>query len=389
MSADLMFQDEIREVVRAAYRALPAGAGRTVATRLYDAAELARVPPEAVDWALGVGNPVRHARLSPGDRVVDLGCGGGIDAVLCAHRVGPAGKVVAVDALPEMCERTRAAAAAAGVADRVEVVRAEMEDLPLPDDHVDVVVSNGVVNLSPRKSRALAEAARVLRPGGRFCVADLVVDDELPPEVLASGAVWAGCVAGALSEVVFTRKLERVGFVDVEVTGDTAFSLDDAAAYPLFTPDVLDLMRRVLPADAAAEIATSVIVRARHPGSRAATTDPPTGTSMTTGVRHLDDVPLAASTHDLDGVQARVVKQFDDVAFKVLEVTGGSATPFHTHLQAHEGLVVGGVGALQLQDRRLPLRPGHVFSVRPNEPHAIHAEEGGDLRLVCLDCLLD
>lgn len=265
MSDDLMFQDEIRDVVRGAYGDLPAGAGRAMAGRLYSDDELARVPDPAIEWSLGVGNPVRHAGLAPGERVVDLGSGGGIDTILAAREVGPTGHVTGVDTLPEMVDRTRVAAEAAGVADRCTAVPGEMEALPLPDDSVDVVISNGVINLSPRKSRALAEAARVLRPGGRFCVADLTVDDDLPPEVLSSGAAWAGCVAGALSEDVFTTKLRGAGLEDVRMGERLVFSIDDIALYPLFDAEVVALMRRLVPTPAQSRIATSVVVHARLP----------------------------------------------------------------------------------------------------------------------------
>jgi arsenite methyltransferase len=192
VSRDLLHQDDIRGVVRQAYATLSAGAGETVARRLYAEEELAAVPDEALTWALGVGNPVRHARLHAGEVVLDLGCGGGIDTVLAARRVGPGGRAIGLDLLEEMCERARAAAHAAGVGAWSEFRQGQMEDIPLPDDSVDVVVSNGVLNLSARKARALAEIHRVLRPGGRLCVADLTVDDELPPEVLTSDAAWAG-----------------------------------------------------------------------------------------------------------------------------------------------------------------------------------------------------
>lgn len=266
MTRDLMFQDQIRDVVRSTYKSLPAGAGQAMAARLYDEKQLAKVPDRSVEWSLGVGNPVRHAALRPGDVVVDLGCGGGIDTVLAAQEVGPSGRAIGVDTLDEMCERTREAADEAGVGDRCEAVRGEMESLPLPDEGVDVVISNGVVNLSPRKSRALAEAVRVMRPGGRFCIADLTVDDELPPEVLSSGAVWAGCIAGALSEDVLTGKLERAGLEDVQLGERIPFSIDDCAMYPLFTDDVLELMRRLVPEPAQAAIATSLIAKAVKPG---------------------------------------------------------------------------------------------------------------------------
>ena len=265
MSDDLMFQDEIRDVVRAAYGAITGGAGRPMAQRFYSDEELASVPAQAVDWALGVGNPVRHAGLSEGEVVLDIGSGGGIDTVLAARRVGPTGRVIGLDMLPEMCERGRAAVEEAGVAAWCDFHEGEMEAIPLPNEAIDVVISNGVLNLSPRKSRAFAEITRVLRPGGRICVADLVVNDELPPEVLTTSAAWAGCIAGALSEEVLVRKLDRAGLIDNELTERATLTLDDVALYPLFTPDVLSLMRRLLADDARQHIATSLIARARKP----------------------------------------------------------------------------------------------------------------------------
>jgi SAM-dependent methyltransferase len=275
VSDDLIFQDEIRDLVRSAYRAITTGAGRAMAERFYSGEELASVPGGAVDWALGVGNPVRHAGLSAGEVVLDIGSGGGIDTVLAAQRVGPAGRVIGLDMLTEMTDRARAAVDGAGMAGRCEFREGEMEAIPLPDESIDVVVSNGVINLSPRKSRAFAEIARVLRPGGRFCVSDLVVNDDLPPEVLSSGAAWAGCIAGALSERVFADKLERAGLIDIEMSGRSPLSLDDVALYPLFTPEVLSLMRRLLPDATRQHIATSVIARARKPTAQGPSTPPP------------------------------------------------------------------------------------------------------------------
>ena len=192
MSRNLMFQDQIRALVRDAYAAIGSGAGEAVAKRLYSPEDLAGLPPEAVSWALGVGNPVRHAGLVPGEVVLDVGCGGGIDTVLAARRVGPTGRTIGLDLLEDMCERGRASAAAAAVEAWTDFRAGAMEEIPLDDDSVDVVVSNGVINLSARKSRVLAEIHRVLRPGGRVCVSDLTVDDDLPPEVLTSDAAWAG-----------------------------------------------------------------------------------------------------------------------------------------------------------------------------------------------------
>ena len=191
MSRDLLHQDEIRSLVRDAYGSIDGGS-RAVAEKLYSRDELEGVPALALDNALGVGNHLRHARIEPGDTVLDLGCGSGIDSVLAARRTGPTGRVIALDFLAEMLERTSAVAREAGL-DNVEPLEGEMEAIPLPDSTVDCIISNGVLNLSPRKARALAECARVLRPGGELCVADVTVEEEeLPPEVLTHPAAWAG-----------------------------------------------------------------------------------------------------------------------------------------------------------------------------------------------------
>lgn len=192
MKRDLMHQGEIRAVVRDAYAAIPSGAGTAVVERLYPREALEGMPSVAIDWALGVGDPIAGANLVAGETVLDVGCGGGIDAILAARAVGPSGSVSGIDLLEEMCDRARTAAAAAGVSGWTEFRPGAMEDIPFPDASFDVVVSNGVLNLSTRKSRALAEIFRVLRPGGRMSITDLVVDDELPPEVLTSDSAWAG-----------------------------------------------------------------------------------------------------------------------------------------------------------------------------------------------------
>jgi len=189
-SDDLLGQEAIKASVREAYRAV-IGTRTTVAERLYDPGQLALLPRGAIEQALGVGNPVRAAGLGSGEVVVDLGCGGGIDTILAAHAVAPAGKAIGLDMLPEMLEVAARNAAEAGVRN-VEWLRGEIEAIPLPEGSVDVVISNGVVNLSPRKSRAFAEIFRILRPGGRMVVADIVVDEGLPTEVLTSAAAWAG-----------------------------------------------------------------------------------------------------------------------------------------------------------------------------------------------------
>jgi len=192
MAKDLMFQEEIKDSVRQAYSAIATGGGETVARRVYTDDELAEVPEGAVEWSLSVGNPVRYAFLQPGETVLDVGSGGGIDTILAARRVGPDGKAVGLDILEEMCERGRRHAAEAGVEGWTEFVTGEMEDIPLPDESIDVVISNGVLNLSARKSRALAEMFRLLRPGGRICMADLTVEGELPPEIANDQSAWAG-----------------------------------------------------------------------------------------------------------------------------------------------------------------------------------------------------
>jgi SAM-dependent methyltransferase len=189
---DLMFQDEIKDTVRRAYAAIETGGGETVARRLYSGQELAEVPPGAVEWALGVGNPVRYALLQSGETVLDIGSGGGIDTILAAHRVGPDGAAMGLDVVEQMLERARGHAAESGVAGWTEFISGEMEDIPLPDGSVDVVISNGVLNLSARKSRALAEIFRVLGPGGRVSLADLTVEGGLPPEVANDQSAWAG-----------------------------------------------------------------------------------------------------------------------------------------------------------------------------------------------------
>ena len=266
MTRDLMHTAEIKDLVRDAYRHVPPTTA-AVARRLYSEEELAAVPTSAVDRALGVANHLRYADIRPGDVVLDLGCGAGIDSVLAAWRTGPTGRVIALDFLPEMLERTARAAAEASLAN-LEPTEGELEAIPLPDDSVDVVISNGVINLSARKARVMAECARVLRPGGRLCVSDLTVEqDDLPPEILTQPAAWAGCVAGALAENDFLHKLENAGFVDGAVLHRQALSIDDCALYPLFSDEVIGLMRTLLPSDRHDRVAVAVVVRAVLPAA--------------------------------------------------------------------------------------------------------------------------
>jgi arsenite methyltransferase len=268
---DLMRKAEIQAMVRVAYQALdaPNAAGAVY----YDAGQLAGLPDGAVRWSLGVGNPLRHARLRPGAVVLDVGCGAGIDTLLAARLVGPTGRVIGLDLLPEMCDRGRRHAAEAGVGN-VEFVEGEMEAIPLPDDSVDAVISNGVINLSGRKMRALFECARVLRPGGLLCLTDVTLEeDRLPPEVLTHPAAWSGCAAGAMSERVLLRSLRRVGLVDLEIRERHPFGVQDCARFPLFSPALLAVMRATIPADRQADVATCLTLTARQPLQDAAGDD--------------------------------------------------------------------------------------------------------------------
>ena len=191
VARDLMRSAEIKQIVRCAYAAVDTSS-EGLARKLYSPDELARVPQSAIEGALGVGNHLRHARIAAGETILDLGCGAGIDTVLAAQRTGPTGRVIALDFLPEMLERTRAATAEIAVTN-VEPLEGDIEAIPLADGIVDHVISNGVINLAPRKARVLAECARVLRPGGKLTVADLTVaEEELPPEILTHPATWAG-----------------------------------------------------------------------------------------------------------------------------------------------------------------------------------------------------
>jgi arsenite methyltransferase len=192
MMKDLMYQDQIKDAVRDAYGSIEGGAGEVAISKFYSEEELAEVPDGARDWALGVGNPVRFAFLQPGEVVLDVGSGAGIDSILAARRVGPTGKVIGLDIVEAMGDRARANAIEAGVEGWTEFLQGEMEQIPLQDSSVDVVISNGVLNLSGRKSRALAEIYRVLVPGGRISLADLTVDGELPPEIANDQSAWAG-----------------------------------------------------------------------------------------------------------------------------------------------------------------------------------------------------
>ncbi|MDQ2966681.1 MAG: methyltransferase domain-containing protein [Chloroflexota bacterium] len=262
---DLLAQDAIRSIVRETYGGVRP-ADKQVAERYYSAEELAGLPEVTVRMALGVGNPVRHAGLRTGQDVVDLGSGGGIDCLLAARAVGPSGSVVGIDFLPDMVDRASQAAVRAGFPN-ARFVEGLIESLPLPDDSADVVISNGVVNLSPRKVRVLAEAFRVLRPGGRIAIVDLVLEHDLPPEIQTHPAAWAGCLSGALSEIAMYKGVRRAGFRDVAIHPIEPFGIAECALYPLFNDELIDLLRARVPAERHDRIATSVLITARKRAS--------------------------------------------------------------------------------------------------------------------------
>ena len=198
-----------------------------ISSNLYGGSETAELPAEAIAASLGCGNPTALAQLSPGEVVLDLGSGGGIDVLLSAKRVGPSGKAYGLDMTDEMLALARANQRKAGV-DNVEFLKGEIESIPLPDASVDVVISNCVINLSADKDRVLAEAFRVLRPGGRFAVSDVVVRGEVPPSLRRSVELWIGCVAGALSEDDYRAKLAKAGFTQIEVEPTRVYRAEDA-----------------------------------------------------------------------------------------------------------------------------------------------------------------
>src|SRR5437870_3580574 len=187
-----------------------------ITSRLYDADQATQIPEEALKASLGYGNPTALATLNPGEIVLDLGSGGGIDVLLSARRVGPTGKAYGLDMTDAMLALARENQKKAGV-ENVEFLKGEIEHIPLPDNSVDVIISNCVINLSADKDSVLREAFRVLKPGGRFAVSDVVVRGDVPADVRRSLELWVGCIAGALEETEYATKLRASGFTDVEV----------------------------------------------------------------------------------------------------------------------------------------------------------------------------
>ena len=200
-----------------------------ISSTLYATDELQHLPQEAVVASLGCGNPVAVAALSEGETVLDLGSGGGIDVLLSARRVGPQGKAYGLDMTDEMLDLARENAAKAGVSN-VQFLKDEMEAMPLPSAEVDVIISNCVVNLSPDKDAVLQEAFRVLKPGGRLAIADIVTHNELPPAIQESMKAWTGCIAGALTEADYSAKLAAAGFENVQIESFREYTADDADA---------------------------------------------------------------------------------------------------------------------------------------------------------------
>jgi SAM-dependent methyltransferase len=203
------------------------GAADPITSNLYAATQTCGLPQEAVAASLGCGNPTALAQLQAGETVLDLGSGGGIDVLLSAQRVGPTGKAYGLDMTDEMLALARENQKKSGLVN-VEFLKGEIEQIPLPDNSVDVIISNCVINLSADKDRVLAEAFRVLRPGGRFAVSDVVVRGEVPADIRRSVELWIGCVAGALEDGEYRGKLAKAGFEAVDVEPTRVYRVEDA-----------------------------------------------------------------------------------------------------------------------------------------------------------------
>jgi arsenite methyltransferase len=244
---EIMSTTDIKEVVKeryaqAALRVITGGSSccgtkpavskcsDPITSNLYDAGQKGELPDTALLASLGCGNPTALAELKPGETVLDLGSGGGIDVLLSARRVGPAGMAYGLDMTDEMLALAKDNKRKAG-AGNVEFLKGEIENIPLPDNSVDVIISNCVINLSANKDRVLQEAFRVLKPGGRFAVSDVVTKGEMLPEIRKSVLMWVGCVAGALEEQEYIGKLKAAGFVNVELEPTRIYHVDDAREF--------------------------------------------------------------------------------------------------------------------------------------------------------------
>ena len=201
-----------------------------ITTNLYDAAQAGQIPEEALLASLGCGNPTALAQLNPGETVLDLGSGGGIDVLLSAKRVGATGKAYGLDMTDEMLALANENKRRAGLTN-IDFLKGEIESIPLPDNSVDVVISNCVINLSADKDRVLREAFRVLKPGGRFAVSDVVTRGEMLPEIRQSVLAWVGCIAGALEENDYRNKLASAGFEHIEIEPTRIYRAEDAREF--------------------------------------------------------------------------------------------------------------------------------------------------------------
>jgi SAM-dependent methyltransferase len=234
-------QDTIKATVKEKYgkRALSVVEGSSccgggecdpITQDLYTPGELGGIPEEAIRASLGCGNPTALAELKPGEVVLDLGSGGGIDVLLSANRVGPAGKAYGLDMTDEMLALARENQRRAGVTN-VEFLKGDIEHIPLPDASVDVIISNCVINLAADKGEVLREAFRVLKPGGRFAVSDVVVQGDVPADIRRSVELWIGCIAGALEEQEYAAMLSAAGFRDVSLEPTRVYRAEDARAF--------------------------------------------------------------------------------------------------------------------------------------------------------------
>ena len=211
--------------------AASSGCGDPITSNLYDVAQAKEIPEAALLASLGCGNPTALAKLNAGEVVLDLGSGGGIDVLLSARRVGPTGKAYGLDMTDEMLALANENKCKAGV-ENVEFLKGEIEHIPLPDNSIDVIISNCTINLSADKDRVLREAFRVLKPGGRLAVSDVVTGGEMPAEVRQSVLLWVGCVAGALEEIEYRNKLAAAGFERIELEPTRVYRVEDAREIP-------------------------------------------------------------------------------------------------------------------------------------------------------------
>ncbi|MFY9270716.1 MAG: arsenite methyltransferase [Candidatus Manganitrophaceae bacterium] len=217
-----------------------------ITSNLYNHEESAVLPEKALLASLGCGNPTALAELHPGEKVLDLGSGGGIDVLLSARRVGPTGHAYGLDMTDEMLALARENQEKAGI-ENATFLKGEIESIPLPNDSVDVIISNCVINLSADKNRVLHEAFRVLRPGGRFAVSDIVVRGEVPAEIRRNVELWIGCVAGAMEETEYRAKLAQAGFEEIEVVPTRIYRIEEAKEFLVGSGIPADLLDRLTP----------------------------------------------------------------------------------------------------------------------------------------------